>query len=197
MGNGRAVMGLSIVGLTLLSVSCSQERQGDQQVSDLPDSSQVPSIAHPVAVVGDSSVGCLTLRAPIEAVRRACGEVRDTVVPVEGQLQPAIQVGVEGGSATAEIVSGRVWRIRVSDPALRTADSIRVGTPVSSLASRPGFRIVHGEGVFARLDSHCGKTFEIRGLPHEVSDWTVEQALALPDTARVAQILVVGHCDHG
>lgn len=91
MGNGWAVMGLSIVGLTLLSVSCSQERQGNQQVSDLPDSSRVPLIAHPVAVVGDSSVGCLTLRAPIEAVRRACGEVRDTVVYIEGQLQPAIE----------------------------------------------------------------------------------------------------------
>lgn len=196
MRHGSALLGLAMAGLVFSSASCSRESQLDQEESDPPASTPASSIAQPVALVGDSSVGCLTIRAPIEAVRLGCNGVTDTVIRVEGQLQPAVEVSVEGGRAMAEIVDGRVWRIRVSDPSLQTADSIRVGTPVSRLAGHPGFRIVYGEGTFARMGSHCGKSFEIQGLPLQAADWTVNQLLALPDTVRVIQIVVVDHCDH-
>lgn len=188
---------LSVVGLVFMVVSCSGEREMDQDASTLPEAAPTPPTTQRVAVVSDSSVGCLELGAPVDAVSLACGGARDTVLRVEGQSQPAVAVDVGGGTATGEIVNGRVWRITVTDPALQTADSIGVGTPVNRLADYAGVRIVYGEGTFARMDAHCGKSFGLRGLADRRGGWTSDQLRALPDTVRVVRILVVGHCDHG
>ena len=96
----------------------------------------------------------------------------------------------------AEIVNDSVWRIRVTDPALSTVDSIAVGTPLNSLADIPGIRIVHGEGTFARMAAHCGMSFEVHDLPFYRQSWTAAELRTLPDTVRVAGILVLGRCDH-
>lgn len=132
-------------------------------------------------VLGDPSVGCLTTRAPIEAVRLACGEVRDTAVRVEGQLQPAVEVGMAGGRATAEIVSGRVGHMGVSDPAPQAADSIGGRHTRQPLGQPPWF-----PGGLRRRHLRADRLplwqdFEIRGLPHRGAGGTVDQVLALPD----------------
>ena len=184
------------MGLALLSVSCSGDRPVEGEGSAAPEGSASPPTAEPVAVVRDSSVGCLELRASIQALASACGEVTDTVLRLEGQSQPAVWVEVAGGRALAEIVNGQVSRITVRDPALQTVDSIGVGTPVSRLAEFPGIRIAYGEGIFARMDAHCGKSFELEGLTYRPGGWTADQLRAQPDTVRVGEILVVGHCDH-
>lgn len=186
MRSGTVMRCFSVAGLVFLCVGCSGERPARGEGS-----------AQPTVVVRDSSVGCLELRAPLEAVASGCGEVTDTALRLEGQSQPAIWVDVGGGRVLAEIVNGRVWRIRVTDPALQTADSIGVGTPIRRLAGYPDIRIVYGEGVFARMDAHCGKSFGLEGLTVRPGGWTAAQLRAMSDTVRVAVILVVGHCDHG
>lgn len=197
MRNGKVTRCSSAVGFVFLTVSCSGERPVDGEASTAAEAPASRPTAQPVAVVRDSSVGCLELGAPLDAVTSACGEVTDTVLRLEGQPQPAVWVDVKGGRALAESVNGLVWRIRVTDPRLQTADSIGAGTPVSRLAESPGIRIAYGEGVFARLAAHCGKSFALSGLPYRQGGWTANQLRAQPDTVAVAMILVVGDCDHG
>jgi hypothetical protein len=192
--NGIVLRRLSAVGLAVFAVTCSGERPAADE-AEAPDAAAYTPIAQSIAVVKDSSVGCLTLRAPVEAVTSACGEVTDTVIHLEGQPQPAVWVEVQGGRALAEIVRGAVWRIRVTDPSLQTADSIGVGMPASRLADYPGIRISYEEGVTAFVDAHCGKSFSLAGpLPFR-REWTADQLRAQPDSVRVDVIMVVGHCD--
>lgn len=146
------------------------------------------------AAIGDSAVGCLEIGAPREAVERACGSVTDTTIHLEGMVQQAAWVAVGQGRALAEMVDGVVWRIRVDDPALATADSIRVGTAARRLAGLPGVRVLHGEGTFVRTDAHCGKSFQIQGLPSAPGEWSGEDLAALPDSVLVVRILVLGGC---
>lgn len=186
----------SAVGFALLSLSCSGQRPVEGEGSAPPEVSANLRTANPVAVVRDSSVGCLKLGASVQVIATACGEVRDTVLRLEGQYQPAVWVEVAGGRALAEVVNGQVSRITVRDPALQTADSIGVGTPVSRLAGFPGTSIAYGEGIFARMDAHCGKSFRLEGLTYRPGGWMADQLRAQPDTVRVAEILVVGRCDH-
>lgn len=150
--------------------------------------------SRPLAVVGDSAVGCLEIGATREAVERACGWVTDTTIHLEGMAQEAAWVAVGQGRALAEMADGVVWRIRVDDRDLATADSIRVGTAARRLSGLPGVRVLHGEGTFVRTDAHCGKSFQIRGLPPEPREWSGEDLAALPDSVRVVGILVLGRC---
>lgn len=179
--------------LAFLVVGCSDEAEEAQAASEASPGPPAPRSA---AVVRDSSVGCVELGASLESVISACGEVTDTALRLEGSQQPAVWVKVEGGRALAEMVSGSVWRIRVTDPELRTADSLGAGTPVNRLADHPGVRIAHGEGVFARTDDHCGKSFGLTGLPYRRGGWSAAQLAELPDSVAVVEVLVVGRCDH-
>jgi len=148
----------------------------------------------PLAMVGDSAVGCLEIGATREAVERACGPVTDTTIHLEGMAQEAAWVRVGQRRALAEIADGAVWRIQVVDPVLATADSIRVGTAARRLATLPGVRVLRGEGTFVGTDAHCGKSFQIRGLPPEPLEWSPANLAALPDSVRVVRILVFGRC---
>ncbi|HSG47897.1 MAG TPA: hypothetical protein VLA43_08815 [Longimicrobiales bacterium] len=150
--------------------------------------------AGPGAVVADSAVACLRIGASAAEVRRACGAVQDTTIPLEGMAQEALWVTVWEGRALAEMVDGAVWRIRVRDPALATRDAIAVGTPVRTLAGLPGMRVAHGEGTFVLTDAHCGKSFQVEGLPDRPEPWAAAEMAALPDSVRVAEILVLGRC---
>ena len=167
---------------------------------DAPDNSTQPSaLGSDPAVfveVEDSAVGCVGIGAPLEIVRRDCVRVRDTTIYLEGMAQAAAIVDVGAANVTAEVVDGAVWRIRVEDVTLRTADSLGVGTPMSRMADLPGIQIVHGEGTFARTAAHCGKTFRVGGVPFRQEGWAPEQLAVLPDSARVDMILILGRCDH-
>lgn len=145
-------------------------------------------------MIGDSSVGCLRLGASLDEVASACGGFADTVLVLEGSDQPGIWVDVGGGRALGEVVGDSIWRIRVSDPRLQTPDSIRVGTPLRRLAEYPDLQIAYGEGVFALTESHCGKSFELRGLLPRRAPWPREELLTQPDSVQVSSILIIGRC---
>jgi hypothetical protein len=176
-------------GTTPSSSASSERVESPSREASGNDASQV------AAVVGDSAVGCLEIGVPVEEVRRSCGPVSDTTIYLESMAQEAAWVGVRQGRVLAEIVNDSVWRISVVDPVVTTRDSISVGTPVRALAHLPGIRIVHGEGSFARTDVHCGISFQIRGLSDRPRRWSPAEIGELPDSVKIARILVLGRCD--
>lgn len=198
---------VAIASAALVFAGCSfepsQERTGEADTapttserSEVTTESSEAGAPQTAALVGDSAVGCLEIGAPMEEVRRACGEITDTTIYLEGMGQEAAWVNVRQRRALAEIVNDSVWRISVEDLGLTTRDSISVGMPVSTLANLPGIRILHGEGTFARTDAHCGKTFEIKGLPYRPQRWSPAEIGELSDTVQIVRILVLGRCDH-
>ena len=193
MRNVRAVLlaaiSAAVLGGCSSDLAMEETSSADSSVASIRDA---PSVVH----VGDSAVGCVSLDAPLQSVISACGEVVDTTIYLEGMPQEAVWVDVGPGRVLAEIVRDTVWRIRIEDPALTTSDSIRFGTPVSSLASYPGVRVSYEEGASAMTDAHCGRTFGVSGLPIRFERWTAEELGALPDSVRVNRILVHGNCDN-
>lgn len=142
------------------------------------------------APMSDSAAGPVRLGMTVESLRARCPGTRDsTGLGDEGATTRSLLVPVAGETIDASIVAGRVWRIAVTSPGVRTADSLGVGTPLSRLLALPGARGIAGEGrAFVVADRPCGLSFQL----------DVDRALAageigrLPGGTRVKRVLVTG-----
>jgi hypothetical protein len=142
-----------------------------------------------------AAVGGVAIRDDTESVKSRCAVVGDTTLVLEGNPQPALRVALGGDTIVAEVVEGRIWRIRVTTPGLATGDSLHVGTPVRRMAELPGVTLAAGEGrYFAISPAHCGLSFAIDGLPFRARPWTTAELATMPDSVRVGTILVTGAC---
>jgi len=114
-------------------------------------------------VVGDEGIGELRIGATVSSVRRKCNVVRDTtVIAAEGMPARKLVVAFSRDMVEAEIVNGRVWRIAVLSPRLRTADSLGVGTTIARLLQLKNPRGMTGEGkFFVASPEHCGMSFRL------------------------------------
>ena len=148
------------------------------------------------AVITGAGVGPIRIRMRVNELPVSCPIVGDTSLWLEGDLQPAVLIDVDGDTILAEVVDDRVWRITVSDKDLKTADGISVGTPVARLAVYPDAVISSGEGSFFVIAeaSHCGLSFAVPQLRHRPERWRRDDLMELPDTVRVGFILVIGAC---
>lgn len=147
------------------------------------------------AVLTGASVAGIRIREDAAEVRRRCKVVGDTTLQLEGEPQPAMKIALDGDTVLAEVVDGRIWRIRVTSPGLVTSDSLHVGTPARQLAAIPGATVSPGEGnYFVILPNHCGLSFGLEGLPVRGRPWTIAELATQPDSARVGVILVTGSC---
>lgn len=160
-----------------------QSRQGD-----------VPSCLNSSGpqLTGESA-GLVRIGATESSVRAECNVVADTALTLEGQAQPAILVEVGTDTVLAEIVRDRVWRIRVTSPGLRTADSVGVGTPARRLLAAPGANVVWGEGNHVIVSpEYPGLSFLLTGLPPRARPWRTEEVAEMPDSVRVGGVMVLG-----
>ena len=141
------------------------------------------------------SAGLVRIGAAESGVRAECNVVADTALVLEGDVQPAILVEVGTDTVLAELVQGRVWRIRVRGPGLRTADSVGVGTPARQLLTTPGANVIWGEGNHVIVSpEHCGLSFRLTGLPRSARPWRTAEVAEMPDSVRVGEVLVLGSC---
>src|SRR5712691_6643131 len=87
-----------------------------------------------VALQG-GGVGAVHLRMPVPQLKAKCIVVLDTTIELgaEGFPERRIVVLIGDDSLRVEIESDRVWRIDVTSPRMRTADSLGVGTTVRQL----------------------------------------------------------------
>lgn len=191
----------------LLGAACSSVGDDPIPTPGTPGGEEAPAAPAPVEEpplppaddlvvrITNASVGCLEIGATPEAVRDACGSVRDTTLAIEGMEQPALIATVNGSTALVEIVDGVVWRITVTDPGVATEEGIGVGTRASRLAGMADARVNTGEGqYFVTVPALCGLSFGLEGVPFDASPPTIEELRASPESVRVSEVLVLGAC---
>jgi hypothetical protein len=113
------------------------------------------------SLTGDG-IAELRVGRPIPVLRSLCRIVRDTTLAEgnEGMPERRVSVLVATDTVQATVVDGEVWRFEITQPSLRTPDSLGVGTTADVLKAR-GATLNVGEGVFAVLPSHCGLSFRL------------------------------------
>jgi hypothetical protein len=153
------------------------------------------------AIVRDEGIGRLIIGAQFDSIAASCPVMRDTTFTgAEGMPARKIEVffypeTVEAQKVEAEIVDNRVWRISVTSPHVRTADSLGVGTPLSRLLRLKNPRGMTGEGkFFVASPDHCGMSFRLAnaGLGAQRGDLDQAGLKRLPKSATVSEILVFG-----
>jgi hypothetical protein len=147
-------------------------------------------------IVGEEGIGQLRIGTPVESLRQKCNVVRDTtVVGAEGMPARKVAVAFSRDTVEAEIVAGKVWRIAVTSPRLRTRDTISVGTTIGRLRQLKDPRGVIGEGqLFVASPQHCGMSFRLAGAGPRGQRGDLDRAglFRLPEMTMVSQILVFG-----
>ena len=158
------------------------------------------SVARPSAcgdeVITDKGIGELQIGATVEAIRQKCDVVRDTTaLDSEGMPARKLSVALSRDTVEAEIVDGRLWRIAVHSPRLRTADSLGVGIPLSRLLRLRNPRGMAGEGkFFVASPEHCGMSFRLAstGPGAQRGDMDGSGLRRLPPSTAVSEVLVFG-----
>ena len=146
-------------------------------------------------VLGEEGIGELRIGATVESVRQKCNVVRDSTAPgIEGMPARKLAVALSRDTVEAEIVDGRVWRIAVHSPRLRTADALGVGTSIGRLRELKEPRGMMGEGQFFVVSpQHCGMSFRVANAgPRARGDMNRAGLFRLPETAAVAEVLIFG-----
>lgn len=142
--------------------------------------------------IGEIQIG----RKP-EAIALACTIARDTTaLGAEALPERLLFVATPFDTVEVTIHDNRVWRIAFERPALRTADSLGVGSTLAELLRTNGATGAEGEGVlYVLLPTHCGVSFR---LGYELQDdghrqnWNRHDLGKLPPTVRVSKVLVTG-----
>lgn len=146
-------------------------------------------------VMDGDGVGNVRIGMRVDSVKAQCTVLRDTVERrVEGQLERILVAPFEDVTALLEINEGRVWRIEVTTPAIRTANWLGVGTPLAELlALKGGVQGLTGEGkLFLVSQALCGLSFELSEPRSPSGAWTSERLRALPKSTVVRRVLVIG-----
>ena len=154
------------------------------------------TLACGATTISGDGIGALRIGAPADSVRRQCVVVRDTTeLRGEGLPTRVMTVSLGATPVEAEVVDGRVWRIAVTEPELRTSDSLGVGTSLGRLLTLRGARALTGEGeAFVVSPAHCGLSFQLSepelDVPEDNSDTPVLRRL--PRSTTVTRVLVTG-----
>jgi hypothetical protein len=146
-------------------------------------------------VLGEEGIGELRLGSTVESVRQKCNVVRDTTAPgAEGMPARKLAVALSRDTVEAEIVDGKVWRIAVHSPQLRTADALGVGTSIGRLRQLKEPRGMMGEGqFFVASPQHCGMSFRLSNAgPAARGDMDRAGLFRLSEAAVVSQVLIFG-----
>lgn len=146
-------------------------------------------------ILTDEGVGKIRIGESVESVRRDCTVMRDTTeLGAEGMPTRMISVLFPRDTIEAEIVEDKVWRVAIDSPHFSTADSLRVGTPLTRLLQLRTPQGMTGEGaLFVMSPDHCGLSFRLsyNGSP-VLRDPSRAELSRLPADTRVSNILIVG-----
>lgn len=184
---------LTMVALGVTIVAC---ERGPEKAREPAADSAGTSIARcgieGAPVLTGEGVGALRIGATVEQVVLACRVVSDTLQPgPEGSTERVLAVALGGRPDTlrAVVISDSIWRMTVTSPTPRTADSLGVGSTLGQLRSRTGAQLISGEGrLFVTMRDPCGISFRL-SQPDTIPGATL---VSLPDSMRVAAVLVTG-----
>jgi hypothetical protein len=134
----------------------------------VPAPSQVPTCGAAAPIrMGDSGIVALRLGLTVDQVRDRCKVVRDTTLPNWDLVEPERVLFVMLGADTVQAAldaNGRVVRIYVDTPRIRTIGGLGVGTALHTLA-KPGAVGAVSEATFGvSVPGHCGLRFVVTGI---------------------------------
>lgn len=162
-------------------------RPGSERVSGGCASPQPPSAQR-------YGVGPVRVGMPERALRGACPEARDSTWELEGMPERGLVARPGGVPVLARIAGDSVTLIEVSDPRVRTAAGVGVGTPLAALRTRYGRACGGvGEGVVAVWFQNApGISFQLDSTSARA--WVAETGGEgePPDSATVERFLIHG-----
>ncbi len=197
----------SLVGLLFLLAACKRDdsvvlkmdsaKAATTSAVSHADSSAIPEcgVLTP-AIITDEGLGELKLGQSTDEVRRLCEVFSESDQPgQEGTTDHILAVRVSGEIVPATIVNGRVWRISLTTPHFRTADSLGVDTPLRRIAQMRGAQFAPGEdAVYGFASEHCGLSFRfsLPLRPPSGGQWTPQTITAAHGDAVVDRVLIRG-----
>lgn len=192
-----------LVVVVLALFACEAKKEGPPAAQPgtpaPPIAAPTPSVAASTCgdeTLTDEGIGHLRIASTVEAVSLNCSIVRDTTaIGAEGMPARKLLVALSRDTVEAEVVSGRVWRIAVASPRLRTSDSLGVGTTKAGLLQLTKPRLMTGEGrLFVASPEHCGMSFKLTNVGRDALRGNLDRVglARLPDTAVVSEVLIFG-----
>jgi len=152
----------------------------------------------PTTLLTDSGIGGLQVGASTTSIKQRCSVLADTTeLGDEADSQRVLLVRFGPDTVEATIDNDRVWRIEVTTPRFRSADSLGVGSRVSAFRRFHDLKAESGEGpYYLYTASHCGMSFALpwKAVPDSFYAQTLEGAALneVADTLRVESVLVFG-----
>ena len=158
---------------------------------------RAPTPASAAPRLKGDSVGPVAIGVSRTELGRAGRVVRDTMELGDEAIPESVAVVVVGGDTLRAILdSARVYRIDVTTPHVRTADSLGVGTTLARLLREPGVHAFTGEGaVYVKVPRQCGLSFRLADageLGDALDSVGPAQLRQLPGTTPVSTVLVLG-----
>jgi hypothetical protein len=182
--------------LLVLALFGCKAKNETQSSSSAPVSVRFPTSSCGEEVITDEGIGQLRIGATVESIKQKCKVLRDTTVTgAEGMPARKLAVAFTKDTVDAEIVDGRVWRIAVHSPGIRTASLIGVGTLNQRLQTLKDPHGAMGEGaLFVLSPQHCGMSFRLAnaGPAGQKGDLDKAGLRRLPIEATVSEVLIVG-----
>ena len=149
-------------------------------------------------VVEGNGVGPVRIGVAVKGAKAPGTLIIDRLVPdgEDGYIRSLrLRVGAE--AVEAEVLNGKVIRVTVRSPALRTARDFGVGTKLADLLREPGWEAGFAEGhLFIWNRRYCGLSFELDFDPHNDParnpEWSQSSLSSLPASTSIQSILVLG-----
>jgi hypothetical protein len=182
--------------LALAACKAKNETSPASASSSAPPSVTFPTSSCGEEVVTDEGIGQLRIGATVESIKQKCKVLRDTTVSgAEGMPARKLAVAFSKDTVDVQIVDGRVWRIAVHSPGLRTASLIGVGTLNQRLQTLKDPRGAMGEGaLFVVSPQYCGMSFRLANAGPRGMRGDLDKAglASLPIQTAVSEVLVFG-----
>ena len=195
--------------LILALIACESRNSSTVDSSSLSAASSSAVVSSPSApgtlataascgdeLITEEGIGDLRIGTSIDSTRQKCSVVRDTtVMGPEGMPARKLAVMFSRDTVEAEIVDGRVWRLAVLSPRLRTADSLGVGTSIGRLLQLKNPHGMTGEGqFFVASPAHCGMSFRLAIAEAGPAPGDLDRAglARLPKSTSVNEDLIFG-----
>lgn len=142
----------------------------------------------------EDGIGDLQPGRSVSDVKMLCDVLSDSDQRgAEGMMERVLVVRIDGEIVPVTVTNDKLWRIELSSPRFRTADSLGVDAPLHRIASKPGAQFAPGEdGVYAFVPDHCGMSFRfsLPLRPPAGGQWTAKSIGAAHPDAAVDRVLV-------